>query len=145
VDPVTLKRFDAPDELRSFEKGTFALVQLGGMTLGQATYEPGRKWSTHVGAATGETMCQVTHVGMVVSGRAAVAMEDGTVYELGPGDVFDCARTRQLGHRGRAVCVAPLPRGRGLCPLTERASVFDALAVRRTIPWESRGSSLWDR
>jgi hypothetical protein len=49
MNPVILKRFDAPDELRSFEKGTLALVHLGGMTIGQATYEPGWKWSEHVG------------------------------------------------------------------------------------------------
>ena len=77
MDSVILKRFNAPDELRSFEKGTFALVHLGGMAIGQATYEPGWKWSKHVG--------------MVVSGRAAVAMEDGTIYELAPGDVFAIA------------------------------------------------------
>ena len=91
MDPVITKRFDAPDELRTFEKGTFELLQLGGMTVGRATYEPGWKWSTRVGAATGATTCQVAHVGMVVSGRAAVEMEDGTIYELGPGDVFAIA------------------------------------------------------
>ncbi len=91
MNSVILKWFDAPDELRSFEKGTFALVHLGGMTIGQATYEPGWKWSTHVGPVTGTATCQVAHVGMVVSGRAAVAMEDGTIYELAPGDVFAIA------------------------------------------------------
>ena len=55
------------------------------MTIGQATYEPGWKWSTHVGPVAGTATCQVAHVGMVVSGRAAVAMEDGTIYELAPG------------------------------------------------------------
>jgi len=88
MNPVILKRFEAPDELRSFEKGTFALVHLGGMTIGQASYEPGWKWSTHVGSLTGTATCQVAHVGMVVSGRAAVEMDDGTYYELAPGDVF---------------------------------------------------------
>ena len=91
MDSVILKRFDAPDELRTFEKGTFALVHLGGMTIGKATYEPGWKWSTHVGPVAGTATCQVAHVGMVVSGRAAVAMDDGTIYELAPGDVFAIA------------------------------------------------------
>jgi hypothetical protein len=40
---VILKRFENPDETRNFEKGKFELVQLGGMTIGRATYEPG--WS----------------------------------------------------------------------------------------------------
>jgi hypothetical protein len=38
---VVLKRFESPDETRTFEKGRFELVRLGGMTLGRATYEPG--------------------------------------------------------------------------------------------------------
>jgi hypothetical protein len=46
---VILKRFEKPDEVRTFEKGKFELVHLGGMTIGRATYEPGWKWSLHVG------------------------------------------------------------------------------------------------
>ena len=50
---VILKRFEQPDELRTFEKGKFELVRLGGMTIGRATYEPGWRWSEHVGRAVG--------------------------------------------------------------------------------------------
>ena len=85
---VILKRFEAPDEVREFEKGRFELVKVGGMTIGRASYEPGWKWSVHVGAATGAKSCQVEHVGMVVSGRATAAMDDGQVIEMKAGDVF---------------------------------------------------------
>ena len=85
---VILKRFESPDEVRNFEKGKFEIVKLGGMTIGRATYEPGWKWSTHVGAATGAKRCQVEHVGMVISGRATAAMSDGRVIEMKAGDVF---------------------------------------------------------
>ena len=85
---VILKRFDHPDEVRVFEKGKFELLQLGGMTIGRATYEPGWKWSVHVGKATGATSCMVEHVGMVISGCATAAMDDGRVIELRAGDVF---------------------------------------------------------
>ena len=50
---VILKRFEQPDEIRTFEKGRFELVRLGGMTIGRATYEPGWKWSEHVGPRGG--------------------------------------------------------------------------------------------
>jgi quercetin dioxygenase-like cupin family protein len=83
-----LKRFDNPDEKRVFEKGKFEIVHLGGMTIGRATYQPGWRWSQHVGPLTGSLKCQVEHVGLVVSGRATAAMEDGTVFELKPGDLF---------------------------------------------------------
>jgi len=83
-----LKRFEKPDETRTFPKGKFEMIHLGGMTIGRATYEPGWRWSEHVGRSTGSRVCQVEHVGMVVSGRAAAAMEDGTVFEMKPGDLF---------------------------------------------------------
>ena len=85
---VTLKRFEQPDEIRTFEKGRFELVRLGSMTIGRATYEPGWKWSVHVGRATGVKSCAVEHVGMVLSGRATAAMDDGRVIEIKAGDVF---------------------------------------------------------
>ncbi len=83
-----LKQFEHPDETRTFPKGKFEIVNIGGMTIGRATYEPGWRWSEHVGRETGARSCQVEHVGMVVSGRATAAMDDGTVYEMKSGDLF---------------------------------------------------------
>jgi len=88
VNDVILKRFEQPDEVRTFEKGKFELVHVGGMTIGRASYEPGWKWSVHVGAAAGAKSCQVEHVGLVVSGRATAAMDDGRIIEMKPGDLF---------------------------------------------------------
>ncbi len=85
---VILKRFDEPDEIRTFEKGKFELVNIGGMTIGRATYQPGWKWSEHVGAAVGAKSCSVEHVGMVVSGCATAAMDDGRIIEMNAGDIF---------------------------------------------------------
>ena len=85
---LELKRFDAPDETRTFERGRFEVVRLGGVTLGRASYEPGWRWSEHVGRAPGERSCQVEHVGLVVAGRAKVLMDDGREIEMGPGDLF---------------------------------------------------------
>jgi quercetin dioxygenase-like cupin family protein len=82
------KSLDAPDETRPFEKGRAELVTLGGMTVGRASYEPGWKWSEHVGAPLGETSCQVEHVGLVLSGRAMASMDDGTERVMEPGDFF---------------------------------------------------------
>ena len=85
---VILKRFEEPDEVRTFEKGRFELVHIGGMTIGRATYEPGWRWSTHVGKTLGKTSCEVEHVGIVVSGCATAAMDDGRVFQMKAGDVF---------------------------------------------------------
>jgi hypothetical protein len=85
---VILKRFDTPDEVRQFELGRFELVHLGGMTLGRATYQPGWKWSTHVGPGLGQTRCSVEHLGLVLAGAATAAFDDGTVIELRAGELF---------------------------------------------------------
>ena len=85
---VLLKRFDAPDDVTTFDKGKFETVTVGGMTIGRATYEPGWRWSEHVGGKTGEPYCTVEHVGMVLSGCATAAFADGRVTEMTAGDVF---------------------------------------------------------
>jgi len=85
---VVLKRFDSPDEVREFELGRFEMVRIGGMTIGRATYQPGWKWSEHVGKPLGQAYCQVEHVGLVLSGCATAAMADGTVHELRAGNLF---------------------------------------------------------
>jgi len=85
---VVLKRFEQPDEVRKFEKGKFEVVQIGGMTIGRATYQPGWKWSLHVGPTVGASRCNVEHVGLVLAGAATAAMEDGTIHELREGNLF---------------------------------------------------------
>ncbi len=83
-----IKQFEAPDETRTFEKGKFEVVTVGGMTIGRASYEPGWKWSEHVGAATGAMSCQVDHVGLVLAGHAKVLLDDGREIDLTAGDLF---------------------------------------------------------
>jgi quercetin dioxygenase-like cupin family protein len=85
---VILKTFEHPDEVRNFEKGRFEVVHIAGMTIGRATYSPGWKWSEHVGRSLGKKSCDVEHVGLVVSGRATAAMDDGRVIEMKAGDIF---------------------------------------------------------
>lgn len=85
---VVLKRFERPDEIREMAKGRFELVRIGGMTIGRATYQPGWRWSQHVGPGLGQTRCPVEHVGLVLSGTATAAFDDGRVVELRAGDLF---------------------------------------------------------
>jgi quercetin dioxygenase-like cupin family protein len=84
---VIIKRFEQPDEVREMIKGRFELIRLGGVSIGRATYEPGWRWSEHVGPAVGASRCSVEHVGLVLSGIATVAFDD-RVIELHPGSVF---------------------------------------------------------
>ena len=85
---VILKSFESPDEIREFPFGKFQVVRIHGMTIGRATYQPGWRWSEHVGKPLGQTHCNVEHVGLVVSGCAAIGMDDGRVIEMRAGDLF---------------------------------------------------------
>jgi hypothetical protein len=84
---VILRRFEQPDETREMVKGRFELVHIGGLTIGRATYQPGWKWSEHVGPTVGTSRCSVEHVGLVLAGIATVACDD-RVIEMHPGELF---------------------------------------------------------
>ena len=75
---LSLERFESPTEVREFEKGRFEIVRIGEMTVGRATYGP----------TAGTESCQVEHVGLVISGQAAVRMDDGTERVMKAGDLF---------------------------------------------------------
>lgn len=85
---LRITRFDQRDERRAFEKGTFELVSAGGMSIGTRKLRAGWRWSEHVGPVAGTELCEVEHVGIVVSGRAAVRMADGKEFVMESGDVF---------------------------------------------------------
>jgi hypothetical protein len=85
---VILRRFESPDETRLMEKGKFEIIKIGGLTIGRATYQPGWRWSEHVGPSVGAQRCNVEHVGLVLSGTATAELEDGRIFELKAGELF---------------------------------------------------------
>jgi hypothetical protein len=58
------------------------------MVIGRAIYEPGWRWTQHVRPLVDTELCEVAHVGLVVSGSAGVLMADGTDVVLRAGDFF---------------------------------------------------------
>ena len=85
---IILKRFDAPDQVREFDKGKFEIINMGNMTIGKATYPPGWKWSIDVSPLSDTEFCEVEHLGMVLSGSVTVAFDHGETYILKAGDIF---------------------------------------------------------
>lgn len=83
------KRFDKPDETRSFDKGKLDVVHLAGSTAARATFEPGWRWSTSVKPIVGTDSCQGHHVGYVLSGALHVVTDQGDEIDIGPGDVYE--------------------------------------------------------
>ncbi len=51
-----------PEETRTFDKGKFELVTVGGVTYGRATFQPGRKWSTCVKPVVKTDTCEAPHL-----------------------------------------------------------------------------------
>ena len=88
---VVGKSFDAPDELRSPEKTTVAVVDLGGAKAARMTMQPGWRWSDCIKPVVGTDSCQATHVGLVSAGRMQVRHDDGTEAEIAPGQVYRIA------------------------------------------------------
>ena len=106
---VLSKSFDEPDDVVELPKIRSHIVELGDLTVGRFTSEPGWRWSEHVRPTVGGEWCQARHIGMVISGRLGTDFPDGTRVVFGPGDVFDIPP----GHDGYVVGDEPWCRSTG--------------------------------
>lgn len=68
-------------------KGRVEILNIGDGVVGRATFEPGWRWSEHVKPLAGTDSCQAAHLIYVISGRQMIRMDDGTEFEIGPGEV----------------------------------------------------------
>jgi quercetin dioxygenase-like cupin family protein len=75
-----------PDETRRMDKGKMDIANLGDVTIGRFTLEPGWKWSTSVKPMVHTDSCQQHHTGYIISGKMKVRMNDGTEMVCGPGE-----------------------------------------------------------
>jgi hypothetical protein len=86
--PATVnKSFDSSEETRNIDKGKIEVLNLGGVQVMRATFQPGWKWSECVKPVVGTDSCEVSHLIYTVSGRMGIRMDDGSETEIGPGDV----------------------------------------------------------
>ena len=86
--PLELRTFDEPDEVREGNNWRLELLDLaGGAQVGRITLQPGWRWTEHVRPVAGTELCQAPHQQYQVAGRIHVVMADGTELEFGPGDV----------------------------------------------------------
>jgi hypothetical protein len=81
------KNINSPDETINFEKEKIELVNLDGFSIARVTLESGWSWDKYVKPREKTDSCQVAHTSLIVSGRARTIMDDGTVYDNGPGDI----------------------------------------------------------
>lgn len=81
------KNFAKPDEVRTFPKGRVELINIGGAMIGRGIFEPGWRWSTSVMPIAQTKSCEAPHFQYHVAGTLHVVMDDGTEFDLKPGDV----------------------------------------------------------
>jgi class 3 adenylate cyclase len=84
-----IKNLDDPDEVLTLDHAVAHTVQVGDMNIGRLVLQPGYRWSEHVRPTAGTDSCQFHHVGLGISGGAHFVMDDGTEFDVRPGDVFD--------------------------------------------------------
>jgi quercetin dioxygenase-like cupin family protein len=82
------KSFDSADEVRTPDKTRVELVKLGSSSAARVTLQPGWRWSDCVKPVVGTETCQARHVGTVSSGQLHVHHDDGSEFEVGPGDAY---------------------------------------------------------
>ena len=88
TQPLELRSFDEPDEVREGNNWRLELLNLaGGAQVGRITLQPGWRWTEHVRPVAGTELCQAPHQQYQVAGRIHVVMADGAEVEFGPGDV----------------------------------------------------------
>jgi class 3 adenylate cyclase len=84
-----VRNLGKPDEVIEFPLLAVRVVDLGDITVGHFVHEPGWSWRECVRPTVGGEWCQARHLGMILSGRMGVELENGTRLEFGPEDVFD--------------------------------------------------------
>jgi hypothetical protein len=81
------KSLNRPDEVRTFDKGKVEIINVGGRTVGRATFQPGWKWSKSVKPLVKTKSCEAPHFQYHLSGTLRVKMDDGAERDFKAGDV----------------------------------------------------------
>lgn len=89
VPRLQRKSLDQPETVRRFPHGHIGSVALDESEIGRWEFLPGWRWSNDVKPIVGTESCQNRHVGVCVTGRLHVRLNDGTEMEVGPNDAYE--------------------------------------------------------
>jgi hypothetical protein len=85
---LTIKSFDNPDDVLEYPRARLELARVGGSEVWRLIAEPGWRYSESIGPSEGTESCQADHVlWMMIAGRLAVQLDDGTTREFVAGDL----------------------------------------------------------
>ncbi len=80
------KNLAKPDGAKELPKTKIEWIDVGDLTLGRVTLQPGWKWSADMRPLMNTETCQRRHTHYVLSGRLRVHMEDGSHVDVEAGD-----------------------------------------------------------
>jgi class 3 adenylate cyclase len=102
------KSLDAPDERVRLNGISADIVNVGDAAVALNIFQPGAHCALGGRLLTGNRRasqsCQAHHAGVVLEGRLHVEMDDGSLMDVGPNEVFDIP----AGHDGWTVSEEPL-------------------------------------
>jgi hypothetical protein len=98
------KGFEQPDEVRDLPRARIEVIHLKDHTAMRVTFQPGWRWSLHVKPTAKTELCEVAHVGYLISGQLATRFPDGTEIISKGGDFVDFP----AGHDGWVVGDEPV-------------------------------------
>jgi class 3 adenylate cyclase len=102
------KSLDAPDERVAFGGIAADIVQLGDASVSRNVFQPGAHCALGGRVMSGDhraaESCQAHHTGVMLEGHLHIEMDDGSVLDIEPNDVFDIPP----GHDGWVVGGSPM-------------------------------------
>jgi class 3 adenylate cyclase len=96
------KDFGTPDDHVEVEGVTADVVEMGDSTISRSVFQPGAHCPQI--SIEGKPLCMAHHTGYVIDGSLHVEMQDGSVMDVRPNEVFDVPP----GHDGWATGDRPL-------------------------------------
>jgi hypothetical protein len=87
MNKAEVKHFTEPEEVREFPKGRVELTRIGDLIVGRAILQPGWRWSACVRPIAKTKSCEASHVQYQIAGVLRVRMDDGTEFDVKPGDM----------------------------------------------------------
>jgi len=93
------KNFANADIVRDVGRGSLQIVELGDVAIGMIEYQPGWSWLEDLKERVGTESCEIRHMGVALSGRLGIRMDDGSEFVIEPLDAFDVP----AGHLARVI------------------------------------------
>lgn len=83
------RRLEAPGEVREFPFGRVEIYEIGDAVVGRQIFQPGWRWSEHVGPIAGTRLCEYHHMGYSFQGTVRITLDDGSSYDIQSGEAYE--------------------------------------------------------